>query len=52
MFKSYYRNPLDPQSNDVLVMDGVFYISCQAIKNNSAVAQETLKNVYKFIKQN
>ena len=52
MFESHSSNPLDPSSKDVLVLGSVFYISTDSIKENSLLAQETLRNLYRVIRLN
>ena len=43
---------LDSSKEDVLLLEGMFFIRYQAIKNNSQIAQEAFKEMYQYIKPN
>ena len=43
---------LDSSKEDILVLEGVFFIRYHAIKNNSKIAQEAFKDMYQYIKPN
>ena len=46
------KNQKQESSNDVLILEGVFFIRVDAIKNQSHVAQEALKEMKLFISKN
>lgn len=46
------KNQKQESSNEVLILEGVFFIRVDAIKNQSHVAQEALKEMKLFISKN
>ena len=39
-------------SQDVIMLEGLFFVRSSAIKNNSEIAQETLKDVFTYVNYN
>ncbi len=39
-------------SNDIIILEGVFFIRASAIKNQTEIAQQALKDMTEFISKN
>jgi hypothetical protein len=46
------KNQKQESSNEVLILEGVFFIRVDAIKNQAHIAQEALKEMKTFISKN
>ena len=46
------KNQKQESSNEVLILEGVFFIRVDAIKNQAHIAQEALKEMKLFISKN
>tara|TARA_Y100001970_G_scaffold22055_1_gene25418 strand:- start:33171 stop:33323 length:153 start_codon:yes stop_codon:yes gene_type:complete len=39
-------------SNDIIILEGVFFVRASAIKNKTKIAKEALKDMNEFISKN